>query len=78
MLDFNKNLLVESLEYTMPFGKYKGLALCDLPLYYLEWFLRGDGFPAGKLGAIMALIYEVKLNGLDEILAQLKMDISKR
>lgn len=51
----------------MPFGKYKGLVIIDLPEYYLAWFAR-KGFPQGKLGELMALAYEIKLNGLTHIL----------
>ncbi len=55
----------------MPYGKYKGRTLCDLPVYYLEWLNR-KGFPAGKLGMLLQTIYEIKLNGLDYILEPLK------
>lgn len=55
----------------MPFGKYKGRKLCDLPVYYLEWFA-SKGFPAGKLGMQLATLYEIKTNGLEEILSGLK------
>jgi uncharacterized protein len=55
----------------MPYGKYKGHTLCNLPVYYLEWFNR-KGFPAGKLGVLLQTIYEIKLNGLEYILEPLK------
>jgi uncharacterized protein len=55
----------------MPFGKYKGVLLCDLPVTYLEWFQK-EGFPAGKLGMQLATIYEIKINGLGYLLAPLK------
>ena len=55
----------------MPFGKYKGILLCDLPVSYLEWFQK-EGFPAGKLGMQLATIYEIKINGLSYLLAPLK------
>lgn len=55
----------------MPFGKYKGSLLCDLPEYYLNWF-NNKGFPPGKLGMLLASIYEIKLNGLEHLLAPLK------
>lgn len=70
--DFNPEILLELVKTKMPFGKYKGTLLCDLPDFYLEWFLRKDGFPKGKLGQLMATVYEIKLNGLQEILVKLK------
>ena len=51
----------------MPYGKYKGRPLLDLPEPYLVWY-HSKGFPQGKLGAQLALIYEVKLNGLEAML----------
>jgi uncharacterized protein len=71
---FNKELLLESLAFKMPFGKYKGIAICDLPSSYLEWFLKKDGFPTGRLGDMMAIIHEIKMNGLEEIIQKLKRD----
>lgn len=55
----------------MPFGKYKGRKLCDLPVSYLEW-MASKGFPKGKLGMQLATLFEIKTNGLDEILYGLK------
>lgn len=65
-------LLLEIVRMKMPFGKYKNTLLCDLPDSYLEWFLRKDGFPKGKLGQLMATVYEIKLNGLEEMFVELK------
>lgn len=56
----------------MPFGKYEGRILADLPISYLEWFKRKGGFPKGKLGVLMETVYEIKLNWLEEILWELK------
>ena len=56
----------------MPFGKYEGRILADLPISNLEWFKRKGGFPKGKLGVLMETVYEIKLNGLEEILWELK------
>lgn len=52
--------------YPMPFGRYKGRALIDLPEPYVVWW-KGQGFPQGKLGRLLALTYEVKLNGLEDL-----------
>ena len=56
----------------MPFGKYKGVLFANLPVSYLEWFLRKGGFPPGKLGVQLSTVYEIKLNGLEDILIELK------
>lgn len=55
----------------MPFGKYKGMLICELPTYYLEWIAK-KGFPAGKLGMLLSTMYEIKTNGLDSLLQPLK------
>jgi uncharacterized protein (DUF3820 family) len=67
----NSELLLQLVEMKMPFGKYKGSVLCDLPIHYLEWFQR-KGFPEGKLGILLQTIYEIKLNGLEGLLKPLK------
>jgi len=64
-------ILKELVSTKMPFGKYKGILICDLPEYYLTWFNR-KGFPPGKLGMMLSTVYEIKLNGLNEILYKLK------
>ncbi len=51
----------------MPFGKYKGRLIADLPGHYLNWFAR-EGFPKGELGGLLALMQEIDHNGLSEIL----------
>ena len=65
------NLLVQMVQTQMPFGKYKGTLLCDLPVSYLEWFEQ-KGFPDGKLGVQLQTIYEIKLNGLEDLLVPLR------
>ncbi len=55
----------------MPFGKYKDRLICDLPVEYLEWFQR-KGFPKGKLGMLLQTMYEIRLNGLEDLLKPLK------
>jgi len=64
-------LLLELVNMQMPFGKYKGVVLCNLPVSYLEWFQR-KGFPQGKLGMLLQTMYEIKLNGLEDLLKPLK------
>jgi uncharacterized protein len=67
----NAELLVQLVNMKMPFGKYKDTLLCNLPVSYLEWFQR-KGFPKGKLGVLLATIYEIKINGLEGLLEPLK------
>ncbi len=67
----NSELLLELIQYKMPFGKYKGTLLTKLPISYLEWFEQ-KGFPAGKLGMLLQTLYEIRLNGLDYLLDGLK------
>ncbi len=68
---FNTEILNDLVTYKMPFGKYKSKLICDLPEYYLVWFYR-QGFPEGKLGILLATMYEIKLNGLEYLLEPLK------
>ena len=67
----NPELLLQLVQMKMPFGKYKDTLLCNLPVSYLEWFQR-KGFPKGKLGILLATIYEIKLNGLEQLLEPIK------
>jgi len=67
----NPQLLLKLVEMKMPFGKFKGMLLCDLPVSYLEWFNR-KGFPEGKLGVLLQTMLEIKMNGLDDLLKPLK------
>lgn len=67
----NPTLLKELVTMKMPFGKHKGMTLCNLPVSYLEWFST-KGFPQGKLGMLLATIYEIKVNGLERLLDPLK------
>ncbi len=64
-------LLLSLISMQMPFGKYKGTILRNLPVSYLEWFSQ-KGFPAGRLGILLQTLYEIKLNGLEYILDELK------
>jgi len=59
------------LTFTMPFGKYKGRAIADLPGNYLNWFAR-EGFPSGELGRLLALMHEIDHNGLSSLLDPLR------
>ena len=70
MMDFQK--MESLLTVQMPYGKYKGRLLADLPGHYLGWFAR-QGFPPGELGALMALMHEIDHNGLNDLLAPLRL-----
>ncbi len=70
-MGIDKDILSSLVSTTMPFGKFKGRLLCDIPEFYLVWF-HSKGFPKGKLGEQLALMYEIKLNGLEYLLEPLK------
>ncbi|MDR3452033.1 MAG: DUF3820 family protein [Rhodoferax sp.] len=55
----------------MPYGKYKGRLIADLPGTYLNWFAR-EGFPAGDIGRLLALMHEIDHNGLSALLDPLR------
>ena len=56
---------------TMPYGKYEGRLIADLPGAYLGWFAR-EGFPPGETGRLLALMYEIDHNNLGELLTPLR------
>lgn len=62
--------LIELANYKMPFGKYQGRYLVDLPEAYYTWF-RQKGFPGGKLGRLMKEMDEIKINGLESMIRPL-------
>ncbi len=62
------------LTLAMPFGKYKGRVIADLPGNYLNWFAR-EGFPPGELGRLLALMHEIDHNGLSSLLDPLRRQV---
>ncbi|WP_444995491.1 DUF3820 family protein [Aliikangiella sp. IMCC44359] len=68
---FDKQNLVKIANTLMPFGKYKGQRLIDLPEPYLVWFAQ-QGFPKNNLGELLELTLEIKINGLEKLIAPLK------
>jgi hypothetical protein len=67
----DKQFLIDTSKMKMPFGKYKGTYLIDLPEHYVVWY-NNKGFPPGKLGKMLGLVYELKLNGLEDILREVR------
>jgi len=63
--------LLRLLQVPMPYGKYRGTLIADLPGNYLNWFAR-EGFPPGELGRLLALMHELDHNGLKHLLAPLR------
>ncbi|MDZ4667228.1 MAG: DUF3820 family protein [bacterium] len=66
-----QEILLGIVQTPMPYGKYKGTLLMNLPVHYLEWIQR-NGFPKGKLGQQLETLYEIRLNGLEHLLTPLK------
>lgn len=64
------------LEREMPFGKYKGRLIADLPGNYLNWFAR-EGFPKSEIGRLLALMQEIDHNGLSGLLDPLRQAMRK-
>jgi uncharacterized protein len=67
----NAQLLQLLVTREMPYGKYKGRVIADLPGNYLAWFAR-EGFPKGELGQLLALMLEIDHNGLKHLLEPLR------
>lgn len=72
----DKSALIELAHYKMPFGKYKGWYLIDLPEPYLIWF-RQKGFPTGKLGEMLQSVLEIKINELETLVKRIQKDFPK-
>ena len=73
MLDQNqsKQFLLKLANTKMPYGKYEGRYLIDLPEYYVVWY-RNKGFPKGQIGEMLATVYELKVNGLEDLVRKLR------
>ena len=67
----DRQFLIDVSKMRMPFGKYKGRYLVDLPEHYIVWY-KTKGFPNGKLGKQMELVYELQLNGLEDMLREIR------
>lgn len=72
----NKDYLIKLAHTKMPFGKYKGRDLINLPEHYIVWY-NNKGFPKGQLGDMLKLVYELQLNGLEDLVRNIKYKYSK-
>ena len=70
-IPYDHRALLELAEMRMPFGRYAGRRLIDLPEQYVVWFAQ-QGFPAGKLGEMLREVYEIKVNGLEYLFTPLQ------
>lgn len=75
-MDDQQKQLIKLAHTKMPFGKYEGRYLIDLPEYYVVWY-HNKGFPKGELGQQLQLIYELKLNGLEHLIRTIKIKFPK-
>ncbi|MGC6430207.1 MAG: DUF3820 family protein [Jejuia sp.] len=67
----DKQFLIDLANTKMPYGKYKDRFLIDLPEYYVVWY-HNKGFPKGKLGEMLLQVYELKVNGLEHLVHEIK------
>lgn len=67
----NPEDLQKLVTLAMPFGKFKGRLIADLPGHYLTWFARA-GFPPGEIGRLLSLMHEIDHNGLSGLLQPLR------
>jgi len=76
LLQSNQEYLVKLAHTKMPFGKYKGRDLINLPEHYIVWY-NNKGFPRGQLGEMLQLVYELQLNGLEDLVRNIKLKFPK-
>ncbi|MCK0110140.1 DUF3820 family protein [Flavobacteriaceae bacterium S0825] len=67
----SKQFLVKLANTKMPYGKYKGRYMIDLPEHYVVWY-KTKGFPKGQIGEMLATVYELKVNGLEELVRNIR------
>jgi len=77
MLQPDKEFLIKLAHTKMPYGKYEGRFLIDLPEYYVVWYHR-KGFPKGKLGEMLDTVYTLKVNGLEELIRNIQRNFPKK
>ncbi|MBK9255299.1 MAG: DUF3820 family protein [Saprospiraceae bacterium] len=64
-------ILTDIVRTRMPYGKYKGTIIRNIPVFYLEW-MSTQGFPEGRLGMLLSTVFVIKTNGLDHLLDRIK------
>ncbi len=77
MIDKQKETLIKLANYRMPFGKYVDMLLVEIPEPYFIWFSNA-GFPEGELGQYMAMMLEIKVNGLEYLLTPLQKESTRQ
>ena len=78
LMENNQQHLLEILANTrMPYGKFKGKHLIDLPEHYIVWY-NNKGFPKGKLGEMLDTVYTLKVNGLEELIRNIQRNFPKK
>ena len=70
-INFSREDLLKLAQWKMPFGKYSGTVLIDLPEEYLFWFEK-KGFPGGELGELLKFCLDLKIEGLDALIKKIK------
>ena len=70
-------ILIDIVQTRMPYGKYKGTIIADIPVSYLEW-MSSKGFTKDKMGMLLSTAFEIKTNGLSEILFKLKKALDQQ
>ena len=70
------SILIDMVNWRMPFGRFKGRLICDLPIEYLLW-MKERGFPEGRLGVLMANVCEMKYNDLYDLISNIKHNYRK-
>ena len=73
MNQFNPSSLIKLRTTKMPYGKYQGVTLIDLPEPYVVWYY-DNGLPKGELGQLLSELYEIKLNGLESLIKSLNLE----
>jgi uncharacterized protein (DUF3820 family) len=67
-------ILIDIVQMRMPYGKYKGTIIADIPISYLEW-MSSKGFTKDKMGMMLSTTFEIKTNGLSEILFRIRKSL---